>query len=120
MTRGLKLSNLWMASRTNSSTSAAAASLVSLRNSISCERFQHPRLLLVWVRAQKPASEERQTYHRYDIGCHVGEAHAAGVERANQQLPVLIGVFVFAHIVCLDHLFLQNDYQLRHRQMLVD
>lgn len=38
MTRGLRWSNLWMASRTNSSTSAAAASLVSLRNSISCKQ----------------------------------------------------------------------------------
>lgn len=33
--RGLRLSNRWIASRTNSSTSAAAASLLSLRNSIS-------------------------------------------------------------------------------------
>lgn len=33
--RGLRLSNRWIASRTNSKTSAAAASLLSLRNSIS-------------------------------------------------------------------------------------
>lgn len=42
--RGLRLSNLWIASRTNSSTSAAAASFVSLRNSISCGHIQNTNM----------------------------------------------------------------------------
>lgn len=65
---------------------------------------------------QRSVCGELKTYYRYDIGCHVGEAHAAGVERAHQQLSVLIGVFVFAHVVRLDHLFLQNNHQLRRRR----
>lgn len=122
MTRGLRLSNLWMASRTNSSTSAAAASLLSLRNSISCEQCSgsvktatftslvhsvgHP---VVWCSLQT----RRTAHHGDDVGCHVGEAHAARVESAHQQLPVLISVFVFCDIVRLDHLLFQNDHQLR-------
>lgn len=45
-------------------------------------------------------------YHRDDISCHVREAHAAGVKRTNQELSVLIRVFMFCHIVCLDHFLL--------------
>lgn len=122
MTRGLRLSNLWMASRTNSSTSAAAASLVSLRNSISCQHSSgsvkiatitsflhsvgHP---VFWYSLQT----QWTAHHRDDVGCHVREAHAAWVESAHQQLPVLISVFVFCDVVRLDHLLFQNDHQLR-------
>lgn len=116
MTSGLKLSNLWIASRTNSSTSAAAASLVSLRNSISCEGFPHPRFSPLHTSTQTSGHEELDTYYGYDIGRHVREAHAAGVERAHQQLSVLIRVFVLAHVVRLDHLFLQDDHQLPGRR----
>lgn len=55
---------------------------------------------------------KEETHHWNDIGRHVREAHAAGVESAHQQLPVLIGVFMFCYVVCLDHLFLQNNHQL--------
>lgn len=65
---------------------------------------------------QTSGSEELDTYYRYDVGRHVREAHAAGVERAHQQLSVLIRVFVFAHVVRLDYLLLQNDHQLRRRR----
>lgn len=122
MTRGLRWSNLWMASRTNSSTSAAAASLLSLRNSISCEQCSgsvktatftslvhsvgHP---VFWCSLQTRGT----AHHGDDVGCHVGEAHAAWVESAHQQLPVLISVFVFCDVVRLDHLLFQNDHQLR-------
>lgn len=54
----------------------------------------------------------RTAHHWDDVCCHVGEAHAARVERAHQQLPVLVGVFVFCDVVCLDHLLFQNDHQL--------
>lgn len=39
MIRGFNCSNLWMASLTKTRTSAAASSLVSLRNSISCKEI---------------------------------------------------------------------------------
>lgn len=55
----------------------------------------------------------RTTHHGDDVGCHVREAHAARVESAHQQLPVLVCVFVFRDVVGLDHLLFQNDHQLK-------
>lgn len=66
----------------------------------------HP---VVWCSLQT----RRTAHHGDDVGCHVGEAHAARVESAHQQLPVLISVFVFCDVVRLDHLLFQNDHQLR-------
>lgn len=56
-----------------------------------------------------------EAHHRYDIGCHVREAHTTRVESAHQQLPVLISVFMFRYVICLDHLFLQNNHQLENK-----
>ena len=54
----------------------------------------------------------RQAHHRNDIGSHIREAHAAGVEGAHQQLPVFISVLVLRYIVGFDDLLLQHDHQL--------
>ena len=54
-----------------------------------------------------------QTHHWNDVGGHVWEAHATGMERADQQLSVFICVLVLGHVVGLYHLLLQHVHQLK-------